>query len=617
MNKTCKNVLGMSAALCMGATFFLPAYAAVAAKAEETQTPETGYVLTQQTADYAEDLWAAAPSYEMTPVENPAVAGATGSVKYLLLGSVLYQRISAHDETKNTGDTPVFRIMIGTLGNELLTGRYLEPVEQTENGAPAWKRQNGNLWDFTEVTDTISNAVTYGESVYTYTSAFDLGQYVGNGAKISLMAGHGDAYGEDNWADGLTNYKHALKFEQEFTVEGEGEVVPPPPVVEYPTDPEPTEGPENPDLKIVLTDVAKMPLANENSWANIPKYEMIKKHGNSEGATGTVQVITCDGNLIFRVEIHDDTIAWNRDSRWIEFGNEETGITTRGNYDTSEGVTGWLQHVKNDFGNPSLCVCETNLTEGTDKTGNETSEEQPYGNSAKGVYVYYFGYQIRDNGYDMTPGNTIHLLVTHGDSQHKNHGWEDGQYPKFHTIYFDQVLTFGEPADTTIRPETPAEGFAGTLGTVEFNKATVKWNDVADAELYRLRLYTVNPAGSAEAYTFVKEETVYGGEDSYDFTFEGLDAETQYAVQVLALNDDEETVSASSIIGFTTTKQGETVTPPPSGDDDEKPGDGEENPPEEKKGCGSAVGFGSLIATVTALSLAATAIVVVCRKKQK
>lgn len=610
MNKICKNALSLSAALCMGATLFAPSFAVFAAHAEEEQTPASDYVLTQQTAEYSEDLWADAPSYDMTPVEDPAVEGATGSVKYLLLGSVLYQRISAHDETKNTGDTPVFKITIGTLGNELQTGRYLEPVEKTENNAPSWKRQNGNLWDFAEVTETISNAVTYANSTYTYTSAFNLGEYVGNGAKITLMAGHGDAYGDDNWVDGLTNYKHALKFEQEFTVDGEGEIITPPPPVEYPVDPEPTEGPENTDLKIVLTDLAKMPLANESSWANVQKYDMIAKNGNSEGATGTVQVVTCDGNLIFRVEIHDDTIAWGRDSRWIQFGNEDLGIVTRGNYDTAEGVTGWLAHKQNDFGEPSLCICETTLTEGTDKTGNETSEEQPYGNSAKGVYVYYFGYQIRDNGYDITPGNTIHLFVSHGDSQHKGHGWADGEYPKFHTIYFDQVLTFGEPADTTVRPETPAEGFDGTLGTVDFNKATIGWNDVSGAELYRLRLYKVNAEGSEEPYTFVKEETVYGGEQSYEYTFKGLDAETKYAVQVLALNDDEEIVSASSLVNFTTIEQGGTVTPPVGGDEDEE----EE---EKKKGCGSAVGFGTLIVTASTLALSAAVIVAASRRKQK
>lgn len=785
MNKTCKNVLGLSAALCMGATLFLPTVAAFSAHAEETQTPAGEYVLTQQTAEYSEDLWAAAPSYDMAPVEDPAVDGATGSVKYLLLGSNLYMRITAHDATKNTGDTPVFKITSGDKTSELLTGRYLEPVTLTEGETLSWKRQG--TWNFSDV-PLEGNTVVYQNETYSYTYAAALGNVVKNGAKITLMAGHGDAFGEANWSEHLTSYAHALKFEQEFTVKGEGDVTPPeepeitdysvpkidgeysesvwesarefplkaakgtpsytasvktvivgsafyfrltandptklendtptmtlsvgnkdfkldrakylqqdataaepiewiretpaeshlnmttkyengayvftsgyelsaqnvvdgcrinfairhcdatealdwadndslyenilafdhvvyagrytetdptPPPVEYPTDPEPTEGPENTDLKIVLTDIPKMPLANESSWANVPKYDMIKKNGNSEGATGTIQIVTCDGNLLFRVEIHDDTIACGRDGRWIEFGNEEKNIVTRGNYDTSQGVTGWLAHKNNDFGEPSLCICETSLTEGTDKTGNETTDDNPYGNTSKGVYVYYFGYQIRDNGYDITPGNTIHLLVTHNDSKHKGHGWGDGNsaFSQFHTIYFDQVLTFGEPADTTVRPETPTEGFAATLGTVEFNKATIGWNDVSGAELYRLRLYKVNAEGSEEPYTFVKEETVYGGEDSYDSILEGLDAETKYVVQVLALNDDEETIAASSLVNFTTLKQGQTVTP--GGDD--KP----------NKGCGSVVGFTTLIATVSTLTLAATVIVVAAKKKQK
>ena len=92
MNKICKNALSVSAALCMGATLFAPSFAVFAAHAEEEQTPASDYVLTQQTAEYSEDLWADAPSYDMTTVENPAVEGATGSVKFLLLGSKLYYR---------------------------------------------------------------------------------------------------------------------------------------------------------------------------------------------------------------------------------------------------------------------------------------------------------------------------------------------------------------------------------------------------------------------------------------------------------------------------------------------------------------------------------------------
>ncbi len=616
MNKICKNALSVSAALCMGATLFAPSFAVFAAHAEEEQTPASDYVLTQQTAEYSEDLWADAPSYDMTTVENPAVEGATGSVKFLLLGSKLYYRASIQDATRNNGDSPMMKIVYGGNTWELSHSRYLEvpwtakpdanPEDYTSGDHLAWPNWAHKV-DGSEI--SFSPAVTYLNSVYTYTAGYNL-ETVGNGAKISIMVGHADAQG-DIKTDGITtlgNYAHKVKFEQEFTVDGEGEIITPPPPVEYPVDPEPTEGPENTDLKIVLTDLAKMPLANESSWANVQKYDMIAKNGNSEGATGTVQVVTCDGNLIFRVEIHDDTIAWGRDSRWIQFGNEDLGIVTRGNYDTAEGVTGWLAHKQNDFGEPSLCICETTLTEGTDKTGNETSEEQPYGNSAKGVYVYYFGYQIRDNGYDITPGNTIHLFVSHGDSQHKGHGWADGEYPKFHTIYFDQVLTFGEPADTTVRPETPAEGFDGTLGTVDFNKATIGWNDVSGAELYRLRLYKINAEGSEEPYTFVKEETVYGGEQSYEYTFEGLDAETKYAVQVLALNDDEEIVSASSLVNFTTIEQGGTVTPPVGGDEEEE---------EKKKGCGSAVGFGTLIVTASTLALSAAVIVAASRRKQK
>lgn len=793
MNKTCKNVLGLSAALCMGATLFLPTVAALAAHAEEAQ-PAGEYVLTQQTAEYSEDLWATAPSYDMTPVENPAVDGATGSVKILLLGSKLYYRATIQDATRNNGDSPMMKIVYSGKTWQLSHSRYLEvpsggsPEDYTSGDNLAWPNW-AQQHEETEI--SISPAVTYLSSVYTYTAGYDLGT-VTNGAIVSIMVGHADAQ-ENITTDGikpLDQYAHKVKLEHEFAVQipGEGEVTPPeepeitdysvpkidgeysesvwesarefplkaakgtpsytasvktvivgsafyfrltandptklendtptmtlsvgnkdfkldrakylkqdataaepiewiretpaeshlnmttkyengayvftsgyelsaqnvvdgcrinfairhcdatealdwadndslyenilafdhvvyagrytetdptPPPVEYPTDPEPTEGPENTDLKIVLTDIPKMPLANESSWANVPKYDMIKKNGNSEGATGTIQIVTCDGNLLFRVEIHDDTIAWGRDGRWIEFGNEEKNIVTRGNYDTGEGVTGWLAHKHNDFGEPSLCICETTLTEGTDKTGNETTDEKPYGNTSKGVYVYYFGYQIRDNGYDITPGNTIHLLVTHNDSLHKGHAWEDGEFKKFHTIYFDQVLTFGEPADTTIRPETPTQGFAATLGTVEFNKATIGWNDVSGAELYRLRLYKVNAEGSEEPYTFVKEETVYGGEESYEYTFEGLDAETKYIVQVLALNDDEETVAASSLVNYTTLKQGQT----PGGDD--KPEDN------KNKGCGSVVGFTSLIVTVSTLTLAATVIVVAAKKKQK
>ena len=252
----------------------------------------------------------------------------------------------------------MMKIVYGGNTWELSHSRYLEvpwtakpdanPEDYTSGDHLAWPNWAHKV-DGSEI--SFSPAVTYLNSVYTYTAGYNL-ETVGNGAKISIMVGHADAQG-DIKTDGITtlgNYAHKVKFEQEFTVDGEGEIITPPPPVEYPVDPEPTEGPENTDLKIVLTDLAKMPLANESSWANVQKYDMIAKNGNSEGATGTVQVVTCDGNLIFRVEIHDDTIAWGRDSRWIQFGNEDLGIVTRGNYDTAEGVTGWLDHKKNDFG---------------------------------------------------------------------------------------------------------------------------------------------------------------------------------------------------------------------------------------------------------------------------
>ena len=71
-----------------------------------------------------------------------------------------------------------------------------------------------------------------------------------------------------------------------------------------------------------------------------------------------------------------------------------------------------------------------------------------------------------------------------------------------------------------------------------------KWNAFEGAYRYYVNLYTVD----GETYTFVKTDTTRNRES----TISGLTVSTAYAVQVLALNVDEEIVSVSNVVAFTT-----------------------------------------------------------------
>ena len=548
MRNFLRNILLTSAAVCVGVSALTPFVGSTAANAAETtETPAAYEDFVVGKADtYSEDVWADALSIPLEATKGEKTGEA--DVKLVLIGTQLYFRMTAEDATKLEHDTPTFEIAVGDVSFKWDRSSYLK-VDQVEGEVLNWPRETPNE------SHTYMN-IKYTEGAYVWTAAYDLTERNAlDGAHVKVTFRHCDLTTlPEQWQDNDDQYTNILAYTGVVYLNNYSEndpVEPGDPEPEYPADPEPEPGEENPDYKIVITDLPKLPKANDSDWADIPKYEMIAKNGNSSGATGTVQVVTCDGNIIFRVEIHDDTISWNRDGRKLQFGNEEMYYSSQGNYDTSQQATGWWAIEHNDFTQPVLGVCELRLEEGTDKTGDQTDEAHPYGNSAKGTYVYYIGYQIRDKGYDITPGNTIDAYITHSDSQHKGHVWNSDS--AFHTIYFDQTMTFGEPADTTVRPDEPTEGFTGSASELAYNKATISWGAFDGAESYAVMLYRVNPEGSKEPYEFIKMTEGYVGEET--LSLGSLSEKTKYVVQILALDEDGATIGASGLVSFETPSQ--------------------------------------------------------------
>lgn len=609
MRSILRNMLLTTAAVCVGMTSFA-AFAGNAAASAETTSPAAYEDFVVGKADaYREEVWTDAVSIPLEATKGEKTGEA--DVKLVLIGTQLYFRMTAPDATKLEHDTPTFEISVGDVTFKWDRSSYLRE-DQMEGDMLNWARETPNE-------SHTYMRIEYTGGAYVWTAAYDLTERNAiDGAHVNVTFRHCDlTVPPAQWQDNDDQYTNILAFSGTVYLDHYSEtdpVEPGEPEPEYPADPEPEPGEENPDYHITITDLAKLPKANDADWAEIPKYDMIARNGNSSGATGTVQVVTCDGNIIFRVEIHDETISWNRDGRKLEFGNEDLYYSSQGNYDTSQQATGWWAIEHNDFTQPVLGVCELRLEEGTDKTGDQTDEEHPYGNSAKGVYVYYIGYQIRDKGYDITPGNTIHAYIAHSDSQHKGHAWNSDS--AFHTIYFDQTLTFGEPADTTVRPDEPTEGFTGSASDLAYNKATISWDAFSGAESYAVMLYRVNPEGSEEPYEFVKMTEGYVGEES--LSLGSLSEKTKYVVQVLALDEDGATIGASELISFETISQND-----PSGggqggtDEPNDPNDPNDpgQPGETSDNTGLIVGLS--IGGVVVVAAVVAVIVIIVRKKRK
>lgn len=598
----------------------LPASATDTASAETTAIPEDAadYIIDKAADAYSEDLWEKALTFDMSVLQDngtiPAEQASTGTVQFLIAGPQFYFRMSVKDPTRNPNDSPLFRIQVGDKIAQLDNGKYFDDTTTNEAAALNWYREKTM-----DLGKAVFQSLKYEDSTYIWTHGLNVGELT-KGTQINVTLQHGDVPadqdpGSPGFIDGIAGFPRALSFDhvlyyQEYS-EGEN---PEPPV--YPEDPEPTPGPANPDYKIVIEDRAQVPRERDEDWENVPKYEMIPINGNSEdaladqgmpGATGTVQVLTSNGNIMFRVEIHDHTMSY-ADGRLIWFGNDTAWkdpeaegalhFKGEGSYDMSEDATGWLsvQPGDNDFSpQPSLGKMFVDPGDGnaTDYTGD-------------GTYVYYIGYQIGDEqyGYDMSEGSTIKVRIAHTDSRHGGESWKSDN--AFHTIYFEQTLTFGKEADKTIRPVEPEGGFTAERTELAYNKVTIGWEDMDGGETYRAMVYTVNPEGSEEPYTFLKQDNTFVGEG--EIIIDGLNEKTEYVVQILVLDDMDNQIGASELIRFTTPGKNDPV--PPEGGNE---GGGEQ----DDGGCGSQLSVAGGVAFTVLIGAAAAAVVLIRKKRTK
>lgn len=543
------------------------------------------------TAEPTETDWDEAFAYEMTALDY--AEGATGTVKLLASGTNLYFRMEVQDATRLMNDRPQFSIVVG--------GKTQAARGQYEGTDGLWLEANAK--EFGEYTQV---SMEYTGGAYVLTIGIDLDDKFVTGGHVAVEFTHADAQDADQgWADNYTSYPHALRFADTLYLGEYSETDPVPPEEPVEPDPEPTPGPENTDLEIVVTDLASRP--KEADWEEATAYDLLPNTGNLTGATGTIKIYTAARNIYFRVEIDDPTTNIQEDGIYVYLGIEGCRIETRGNYNL------WLNNTfsdgaHNDLGEPSLLEMSTTA---------ESSEDW-----VTGKYTFDYGFYIPDI---YEPGATIRLCFKHRDSRSAAEAWTDGDYA--HTIYFDQTLTFGEEADTTIRPQEPTEGFTASVADISYNKASAAWNEYTGADTYRFYVYEVNEEGAEEPYTYISlEGPVYAGLASYSEVFQGLSATTEYAVQVVAYDADDNAIAYSNLAEFATISREEALNPDP-GDDDEQtpPDDGEQTPPDdeqtppsdegtepsepEKGGCGSSVGIGGGVAVLAAAALAGAAVV--------
>ena len=528
----------------------------LAGKAAETpDVPEVNYsyVVPMISTGLVASDWDACEAYVMSPIGE--TTGATGTVKFIVANGILYFQMEVEDATQQENDRPQYSLTIGGK-TASARGKY--------TGGP-WLAASAT--DFGTAVLTESN---YANGKYTMTLGFDIGELAVEGAHLTVEMSHGDAQSADNgWVDSVGGYPHGIAFAKTLYIGAYSETDPVAPEVtpeeptpdtptpDTPADPEPTPGPENVDLGIVVTDLVSMP--TESDWAKATAYDLIPNTGNITGAIGTIKIYTAASNIFYRVEINDASTNIINDRVYIYLGTEECNFESRGNYDN------WLTHFNNDLGNPSLFECKTSA-----------SSTQGYG---EGVYTFTQGFYLPDL---YAEGAQIRLCFKHCDSRSAAEGWKDSDYT--HTIYFDQIITFGEAADTTIRPQTPTDGFTGSASGISYNKADICWNEFAGAETYNMYVYEVNPDGSEEPFTSISiEGPIYAGLDSYEEIISGLSEKTNYAVQVVAYDAGEEVIGYSSLIYFSTISRQEAMDPGTSEDPttSEEPGTSDEPTSEE------------------------------------
>lgn len=467
----------------------------------------------------SESEWAAAYAHLLTGTDT-----CSGTVKLATVGTNLFFRMVVKDTTKFTGkDRIAYKITIGEKSQDL-QGNY-------------------DPW--------LTGSYTFGENIqtdfsydetstsYVVTIGFPIGDSYSLGSAVEVSFTHNDALTEDAaWGSGAAiTYADTLYLGQmpssgesssEDGSEGESESS-----SESSSESDPP-APENPDLGIVVADLPSMP--TESDWAKATAYDFVANNSVIEdGATGILKVYTAATNIFFRIEVNDPTTNIINDGLYVYLGTEDCNLETRGNYDM------WFADINNDLGSPSLLMMSTTA-----------AETQTY---KSGVYTFEYGFYIPEI---YGEGNTIRLCVKHRDSRSSAEGWKDGDYT--HTIYFDQVLTFGAPADTTIRPQEPTENFTGSAVDISYNKAAVEWTEQTGADTYKLYVYTVNPEGSEEPYKHVGiEGPVYSGDAEYKETIYGLSATTDYAVQIVAYDSAGETVAHSSLVLFKTISRQEAL----------------------------------------------------------
>lgn len=73
-------------------------------------------------------------------------------------------------------------------------------------------------------------------------------------------------------------------------------------------------------------------------------------------------------------------------------------------------------------------------------------------------------------------------------------------------------------------------------------------------------VYGVNPEGSEEAYTHLSiEGPIYSGDASYKELIAGLSEKTDYAVQIVAYDANDDAIAYSSLIDFCTISRQEAM----------------------------------------------------------
>ena len=568
------------------------------AETPDEPAPEVNYtyVVPMISTGLVESDWDSCEAYVMTPIGN--TTGATGTVKFIVANNIVYFRMEVEDATKFENDRPDYKLNIG--GKEASArGKY-----DGGDGTP-WLADRIQEFDKPVLTD-----VRYVDGKYIMSLGFNITEFAVEGAHLNVEMSHGDAQkAEDGWADSAGAYSHGLQFahtlylgaysETDPVAPEEKPETPDAPTPEVPVDPEPTPGPENVDLGIVVVDLPSMP--TESDWASATAYDLIPNTGNITGATGTIKIFTAANNIFYRVEVTDPTTCYNKDGVYIYLGVDNFNFEGRGNYDN------WIAEKHNDIGSPSLFECKTSAANASGWT--------------EGVYTFSQGFYLKDL---VQEGAQIRLCFKHRDSRSSAEEWADADYK--HTIYFDQIITFGTPADLTIRPQEATEGFTGSAADISYNKADICWNEFDGAETYEMYVYEVNPDGSEEPYSHISiEGPIYAGLDSYEELIAGLSEKTNYAVQLVAYDASDNVLGYSELIAFSTISRQEAMDPTTSEKPDvpvtsepetpvtsepETPvtseGAGEAPQPEEAKkkgGCGSSVALG-MVGALTAVGAA-------------